>query len=143
MDHSKKRDLCKHIYRSLQSIVHICRSNMETSIETERGAPSLQNLFSLIACEAAAYGLQSQEIDSAVIVTTPICFPDIHGIEPLEATAVLLYTNIQEEEETADGRPGAISFTANLWSLEMLTEINRFRTTVCPNSRYSFVFWGV
>ena len=53
---------------------------------------TLQNLFGLIRFEADACGLHSQERDEAVIVFPPICFPDISGIEPLDATAVLLYT---------------------------------------------------
>ena len=112
---------------------------MHTSYVTERGASSFPNMLGLIRFEANACGLFSEEIDNAVIIFPKLVFPDIFGIEPIDTTSVLLFTHIEEEEEF-DGRPGGVSYTANLWALEILEKVAKFRKTVCPQSRLDKVY---
>ena len=103
------------------------RADMKSSIATERGSYSIANAYGLIRFEANSLGLCSQQRESGLLVFNPNCFGEVAGIQSLTVPSLLLYTDIEKED---DGGP----FSVDIWSLEALKQISRFKSN-CPDSR--------
>ena len=108
------------------------RTEMKSSIATERGSYSIENVYGLIRFEANVLGLCSQMRANGLFVYNPNCFGEVAGIQSLRTSSVLLYTDIEKEGELGP-------FTVDMWALEALQQVARFKS-IFPESRSYIVY---
>lgn len=108
------------------------RTEMKSSIATERGSYSIENVYGLIRFEANVLGLCSQMRANGLFVYNTKCFGEVAGIQSLRASSVLLYTDIEKEGELGP-------FTVDMWALEALQQVARFKS-IFPESRSDIVY---
>ena len=111
---------------------------MQSSLTTQRGTESVENMFGLIIYEARNLGLSFEQKDTALFVFPKQSFPDVFGIKPTEVTAVALYTKIEVEDggEVEGGRRGG-PLVVDLGFLELLAMVPTFKKDVYPFARCS------
>ena len=127
----------KTFHSVLWTLLLLCSLKKNINLISERtcshqflqkgGHTVLQMHMAYIRFEANSLGLCSQQRENGLLVFNPNCFGEVAGIQSLTVPSLLLYTDIEKED---NGGP----FSVDIWSLEALQQISRFKSN-CPDSR--------